>query len=544
MKIKQHTKQLSVWIISILISLMPNFAWSEPATTEVMADTPAKVYFSRTKLQLGESTTLYVRGENIKSAFTPAIVSQLKKYLMLFQISGDEDSIRVILYPQKAGTFTFPAIKAGRIQLPPQTFTILPNPKVKVKWQKDTDQLFERQTLNWQVTAQFSEPTLRGKLLLFETSAKTTQLPQIEDPNYRALSSGSHVFEKQLKDGSVMQTFTAAITFKKAGKIRTVNPYLEVKNASQRPWRFFPYPDRHHLFHVKPLPSYLPPNIVVGQLQLTAQPLKPWLETGDLIYWSLQLQGQSIPTFYLPSLDSQLTTDNGQPQWLANQIQKSEILTPKGLVSQVKIEQPLRFLNWGQHQLPEIRLLSFDPNHQKVQTTLLPAQTVWVWPTGLGIVLQLVIFLLGIGLLSFSIWGLTLHQQYQRWNEQVQRAETPQQLWCALQNCINWMLDKNEIPCHEKQTTLGFPVQQTFQTYYSALKSQKDSIQNHIPEWTETLNQQLFDSSKALDETAFLTLKQAALNWCKQQTVWQKIRFNLTQLLKHKRSSSANNSGV
>jgi len=507
------------------LSLALSPVWADASASKLP---PAEVHFSRTQFQMGESTTLYIRGENIEPAFTPAIVKQLKKYLMIFKVAGDEDSVRVTLYPQKVGRFTFPAIDAGRIQLPPQSFNILPNPEVQVTWQQDSDPLFEHQTLNWKVIAHFSEPTYHGKLHLFEEQEAVEQgeQPQVERPGYRALSNGVAVAERTMEKGAVERLFVAAYSFKQAGTIRAVNPYLEVKNRSQRPWRFFPYPDRHHVFHVKPLPSYLPPNLPVGELKLEAKPLKPWIESGDLVNWSLTLSGISLPATDLPSLDNQLVAD-AQVQWLANRIQKSEQFTPQGFISQAQIDQPLRFLSWGQHSLPEIRLLSFNPATQKVQTTVLPAQTLWVFPAGLGILAKFLVFLLGISLLSFSIWGLTLQQQYKRWIEQVQRAETPQQLWCALQNCMHWMLDKTETPCDEMQTTMGAPIEQAFQAYHTAL-----SKQTTMPEWAEALNQQLFAPDESRNEADFLALKHKAHQWCKQQTVWQKIRYQLFKSFK------------
>ncbi|GAB6035067.1 hypothetical protein [Galenea microaerophila] len=524
-------KYQNVWLIvcmSWVISGWFTLAYAETnVEAHAQALAPAKVHFSRTQLKMGEFTTLYIRGAQIEQAFTPAIVKQLKQYWMIFKVEGDEDFVRVTLYPQKPGQFTFPAIDAGRIQLPPQVFHIAPNPEVQVSWQPDSTKLFAHQTLNWKVMVHLSDPAYRGTLHLFEAQ-KIESSPntyQVDHSDYRALSHGTAIAERKTKNQGVEQLFMAAYTFKQAGVIRAVNPYLEVQNRSQQPWHFFPYPDRHHLFHVKPLPSYLPFNLPVGRLALKAEALPLWIESGDLVNWAITLKGISVPADSLPSLEDQLVADT-QVQWLANQIQKSEQLTAQGLVSQAKIDQPLRFLSWGQHVLPELRLLSFNPATEKVQTTVLPAQTVWVWPAGAKLIMQLLIFLLGITLLSFSIWGLTLQQQYKRWLARTQRAETPEALWCALQNCMHWMLDQPEVACDGEKKQIGAPVQQTFEAYMFKL-----GRKGALPLWVETLNQQLFSEQGSRNEEDFQVLKQQALKWCQQQTVWQKIRYQLMQTL-------------
>ena len=508
-------KVLPRLLLLILLSLMSLSVWA--AVSE-----PIKIKFSRTHFQMGESTTLYLQGEHVEEKVPPALVEQLRRYLMVFHVEGNGDSVRFILYAQKPGNFMFPAFNQGDFHLKAQHFEITSNPEVKLAWQRDAKKLFQHQTLNWSVTAQLADPTYRAKLHLVEEQEAVNrgERPLVDKSAYRALSSGLAIAERKTQGGRIERLFTAAYTFKQVGQVKAVVPYLEVHNRSQRPWRFFAYPNRHFMFHVKPLPSYLPPNLPVGKLLLSETPTHGWIESGDLVQWTLKLVGQGVAVDFLPSLDNQLQGDQAT-RWLANSLQKEETFTPAGYQSQLSLHQPIQFMHFGWHALPEIRLLSFNPHTEKVEITQLPSQTLWVWPAGLGILAKLLVFLLGIGLLAFSLWGFKLSQQRRRHLQAIRLAHSPQTLWCRLQAYLKWLATAQTAEhidaCETHQ--LGHPVA-TFWQKVQQLRNQKWGKQES--QLAEQLNQVLFAPTAVHPD--FEALKQVVFTWSRQQTVWQKMK--------------------
>jgi hypothetical protein len=499
-----------------------------------MAQAADDIHFSTTRVMDGEPVTLYIRGEGIEKDFTPKVVAQLKRHFLIFKVEGDEDRVRVVLYPLLSDTerlqgkrFTFPAIQSGRVQLAPTEFQVRPNPHVSVKWKLSHAEPFEGETLQWQSVVAMDDPTYLARLHVVEAEEEDER-PQFDRPGYQLLAQAKPVAERPAQQApyKVERLFYAAYTLKKSGKIRLAMPYLTVKNRGQRRWYFFAYRDRHQTFHVKPLPSYLPVNLPEGRLVLQSDPLPNWVASGTLVTWKIHLIGQGLPVYQLPSMNGQLGGGQGL-NWLAPSIEKSAVFTVDGLQSRAEIVQPIRVTDGGRVTLPAIKLNSFNPVTGKLEEAQLPAQTLWVVPMVLINLMTVLGILLGLGLFAFGIWGFALQQQRKRALYRMKNGQTLPQIEQALEAWMAFVL-KEKLT---KPIFTGRPPEWSLQRYHQRLNWQGPQAINLAKRLAEALNQAQFApaSESQTPEKIKQQVQSALYSWLAPQTLWQIMKWHWKQ---------------
>ncbi|CAN8139234.1 hypothetical protein THIOSC15_1370003 [uncultured Thiomicrorhabdus sp.] len=205
--------------------------------------------------------------------------------------------------------------------------------------------------------------------------------------------------------------------------------------SSSRPWKFF---DRPVDLTIKPLPSFLPPQVLLGQLNLQPQAMPMWGQQGDLLYWQWQISGAQMSQTDFQTAMQQLLAEqpkNVEFEWFAPSIEFSE-----DQLNQAQLRIPLRLLTTGEVALPQWQWRYFDLQSGKLLVEQAPQQSIWVlapwhlyslYLLAAFLTVCLVLLLLAIG---YFYWQ---RQRLLQWLKSQQRAnQLAPQLWlyCARLN--------------------------------------------------------------------------------------------------------------
>ena len=174
---------------------------------------------------------------------------------------------------------------------------------------------------------------------------------------------------------------------------------------------------------VRPLPSYVPPTMLVGQPAIDSQlQAGPLMKTGQLAWWRMEIRAAGIPSRWLPRPDN-LMKGGSDIQFLPET--SSDLSSPdaSGVNSRLVYRIPFSTKAYGLLHLPTIELQYFDPATGKIQRLV---QQAW-HPLVLPAVLRwLVILCLAASLLVLLRWtGSTV---FRAWKKVQGRREALQRL--------------------------------------------------------------------------------------------------------------------
>jgi len=467
----------------------------------------AGVSLSKTKLMLGESLILVVTGKNVENDFMHVDKPGIKKHFEIYNVEGDSERMRLVLYPRKAGVWVFPALNSGGIHSKPIKVTVTKNPEVEVTWHQPPTQVYQNQVITWQASVHLNN------------SANTATLTAHPHFNHKV----KHWVPKRpvQETTSIMgktQHLMLADATDQLGRIKLRSPVISVKNETSRAWLFF---DEIKWIQVKPLPSYLPVGTPIGKISLKpTEGTSFWTETGRLNRWQLTQIGQNILPTKLPSLIPQLGSSTAI-EWLAPVTQQKIQWHASGLQGVKIIDIPYRINHFGFYQLPSIRMTYFDPQAGILKDTLLPAQYGFSVPAWLLTLLKLIGF-------AWVIFVVVVIFKLIKWmwlKRQLKNAilasESPLALWEVLKA---WQVKINP---------KANPIK-TIAQWQESLKSQ--NVSHETFQLAQSLNQQLFCTK---NPQAWVELQKQAFDWANQISIysllvneWRTARHFLKAMLK------------
>ncbi len=370
------------------------------------------------QVMLGQAVTWVLEGQNIAQHFAMSDLTELKQYFYIERVMGGDDRLRVKLYPYQAGQITLQPIRIGHMQFKPPMIEVSENPDIKVVWQPPSHQMaYQNQVIYW-----------RAKLLADSADfSVTAELVTNSGQGYQWLGTA----EKDGRQAAFGHQWrlTSGLQLIQPGNYPVGSPRIWVRNSTQQRWLFVAPPSR---IKVQPLPSFIPRNIPVGELQVTAKLPMHLIEKGALQSWRWQWLGQDLKQDDFPDLAESLTAATGV-EWLTPSKHGVAEMQLDGLRSKLTIEQPFRVNQYGWVSLPPLRVTYFDVETGKLVDQQLDSSWVIVVPSwflwlakGLGWILSL------IGLML--VWQLA-RSAYLKWRliRQLELADDVHAIWLAIQ---------------------------------------------------------------------------------------------------------------
>ena len=378
----------------------------------------ARVSVYPKKVMLGLPITMIFNGKNIETDFEAVDKEALKKLFEIYDVDGDSDRIRLVLYPKKSGDLVMPPLKYGQINYAGELIKVVKNNEVNITWQRPVGRSFVNQVVAWKAEVKLSNSANKVTL---------EQHPHYNNKLFYELTAEPYKIEQGLLSDA--KYFVMSITLNKAGNIKIRSPVIKVKNTTSRPWLFFD--DTTKLF-VSALPSYLPVATVVGELSIKIDDLPLFVRSGELHYFKTTVFGQNVPIDFLPKLSQQLYFQKGL-EWLSPDITASTELNGQGSFNQLKIEQPFRANKAGLYSIPSMRLTYFDVEREQLKDVFTEQQFFVSVPTWFLWLLNAVKYLVLMAIaLIFVVFGWQFVLKV-RLIKQLKQAPSNIEIWQACQ---------------------------------------------------------------------------------------------------------------
>ncbi|WEJ62775.1 hypothetical protein [Thiomicrorhabdus lithotrophica] len=462
-----------------------------------------KVKIRPEKVQLGEPVTLVIEGEQLAKSVVKIDWSVFTQDFVIDDINQGSNLLRVRLYPLKTGQFTIKAQAAGAIKIPETIVSVEENPGVQVDWSSPQAVLYSQQQAIWQADVKVSNPAF-----LIELQSREEQENQ---------GVVVHLFKENLMASYEMPTvFEAQV-------LTLSSPVIEVKNTTNRRWKFFDYPQEVQL---QPLPSFLPVSVAVGQLEWEIKPLKHFYQNGELDYWQWQLNGHGLTGDYLKAVAYQLVSQlqhSEEVSWLSESMSLEQTFDEHGMLSKLQVQVPYRINQPGLVTFPELVLRVFNPQTGKVKqqtfnqsmALVMPAWIVWVvqW-----IALLLVLF--GLFLVLFLIKQAWYNQKLVK---AIRHALSPQDIWFAMQTWQNHQAWHQTPSAVDKSTSIGL-WQQWYLDAYAANEKQIQTTQRLVNLLNKALFSESTNNKDGYDRSGLQRVEAelftVAVEWSARQSVW------------------------
>ncbi|MDX1351540.1 MAG: hypothetical protein R3254_00910 [Thiomicrorhabdus sp.] len=471
------------------------------------AEAPAEVRIRPTKVQLGQPVHLVIEGEKIGKSTAQLDWTQLKQHFVIADVDQHSYLLRLTLYPLKAGEFTIAEQNAGRVHIPKTLITVEANPEVNIEWQKPKAQLYSSQQAVWLAQVKVKNPAF---------------LVEITPPaGHESQGVLSHQFAlPNNRERKVISFEMPSVT--QSQTIQLKSPTVEVKNTSNQRWRFFDSPQS---IEVKPLPSFVPMAVAVGELDWHIEPLNAIYQVGNLYYWHWQLIGEGIGEGYLKSTAYQLIgqlTHNEQLTWLAESMQVKQLGSEKGQVTQLDIQIPFRVKQPGLVDFPTLILRSFNPHQAKVAQQTFIAGAVMALPSWLVWLFNWIAFIMVLVLGYVSLLVLKQAWLNRVLQKQIKQAKTREQILEAL---FQWQSQQLMAFMWANKAEKIRSLQQFVQWY-----------QHHYGE-SQTLLQLINDMNNVLygkpnQTVAFSKMKNNAQAWSQEPSIIKGAKLAVKQRIK------------
>lgn len=290
---------------------------------------------------------------------------------------------RIRLYPRDKGRLTLPALRFHRHSSQPV--------KLQVGSAVDhkTGQAFG---VDYQISN--LNPWIRQQVLVSYTISHHESrlvLNPLESPNAEMLVIPLSTSTQQ-QAGIFKHSSGWAIYARKSGKHNIKLPALNYIRDGVISHRFYPAKIQ---FDIKPLPTYLPGNIPVGQLHMDVIQKPSLVLKNRLEAMTLVLVGQGIPQALLP--DIRHFFKSSQQLSIYPVETRSQQTTISAVTSQHRYRLPFKATAQGTLSLPSARLNYFDPVTGKLATLELKQQQ--TYSIAIGLLILLLIILIAASLL-------------------------------------------------------------------------------------------------------------------------------------------------
>lgn len=430
---------LSLALLSVLFLSGAQAAGSN-SEKELLAPKTAqvKVKLSKQTLVLGDSTTLVIKGEHLTESFALIDWTRFTEYFAVEDFDQDSDRIRLKLYPLQAGEFSIAAQRAGAIDIPEFKIQVDENPDVSVMWVSPSEQVYSQQQVSWLAEVKVTNPAFKVQYQLPEGSVNEgVEVLLSEQDVLTEVSQGSEQ-QDSLLDSMFGKTHHLASsylmpTILRPGKIKLNSPVVEVKNTSNKRWKFF---DQSRVVELKTLPLFLPMSVAVAELDWQVDSFDVLYQAERLNHWQWKLSGQNVSADYLKSSAYQLLAQleaSSNVSWLSETMKTKQGFNRDGLYSELEVTIPYRIEQSGLVKIPNLALRSFDPASGKIVQINQAAHIALGLPSWLVWVLQW-LMLAAVLVLFFTTLFLSKQAWYNlRFKKAITHSHSTADVWTAMQ---------------------------------------------------------------------------------------------------------------
>jgi len=337
----------------------------------------------------------------------------LKRCFAVYSADYGSERVRFTLYPRRVGACDIPRERWESWEVPSH-FVVRPNPDVKVRWTLPSGPVWLRQGVRWQAQVQLAS-----------------------ESGYRAWLEAAQTDRRKWVFSPLAGGWLQALWWPTQAGVQRLGPlFVAVKNPGGQVWRF---PGEAVSLQVRPLPVWLPVDVIVGHITRFAFDAPTVVARGEAAMATLTLTGVNLYPELPPQPDALLPTVAGV-RWGYGHKEVERRWTADGQQLTVRLRQPLIVERYGRVRLPQMSVQSFDPLSGRVTRSVVPAQTLWSLPgwliwLGRGVAM-LAALVLG-GMLLVVLWRLG----WDGWLAWQTRRLRGHALWRAMLRWYQWRND-------------------------------------------------------------------------------------------------------
>ncbi len=317
--------------------------------------------------------------------------------------------IRLKLYPRRIGRLQIPGFQLDKAISNPQILTITnavsKGNAILLKSHISSEDVWQRQQILVSLTLNTAE------------EFATVNLPEtpVDGVEITALPVKRN-WEKNGKDGSSTITTGWSILPLRSGQSEIELPPVEYHlNGVVR--RVFYLPKIK--LNIRPLPSYLPPTIPVGIVDISSS-ISPegWLYNDELAYLNITIKSKALTPYWLPPVLRQVHSDDDIQFFPATSVRSMQPDT-EGVHGQVRHSIPFKPLTTGFTRIPIIQVQYFDPESGRLETLIHRTKRSF----SIGALSRFIVLLLFVVLFLFLAKAF-FHRvaRYQRYRKHHQQA--------------------------------------------------------------------------------------------------------------------------
>jgi len=376
------------------------------------AESSLRIVTDRNQVEIGKSINISILAKNISDNLSSIDISSLKNNFGIEVVESatkldGKNSIQELklnLYPRQTGLLTIPELNFGEYKTLPTRLTVNDAGALQFEALYDTDTAWQRQQIILNTAVITPSKFARLEFDDFsQTGVEAYKLKsnQIKLPDGRFKLSASWKLFPLL---SGQQSFYApSVNYRLSGKIQR---------------RFYP-PVKNLI--IKTLPSYIPPLMPVGKLNVNSH-----VSSNNI--WTLEFSGSDISPSSLSSLSV--------PTVSITDIKFGDITTSRELYKSISHDIPLLFKESQITEIPGLVFRSFDPTTGKIVTQQTEKLTIIFISTWLKIVLllsaTLIIYKLISAALAYVRKIISRKQKERAVINSILKAKSPQELHLIL----------------------------------------------------------------------------------------------------------------
>ena len=384
-------KILNIGVVSLLVLL--SYFNSSAALSET-----SKLFLSieKSDYMLGRPIRAELYGVALKTKITDINLSKLNKYFGVvtdYSVNDTNDerwpnqSIQILkfkLYPRYTGKIIIPSLNTNDTKTKEREINVNIGETGKINISSSTKVPYVRQQFILNISIKSDD--LSSHLSIREgykiNGFESTPLP------FRRIKE---------KDGTYINKIGWALIALKSGEQKLELPPIEYSVSGVLRKQFY-LP--HNIINIKPLPSYVPPTLPIGEISLQSQPPYAWLIQSDtLAYWKIKIKGKVNNAYRLPAILRQIKS-NSHFQFLPVNSKHLSEISNSNLLSVTNHTIPFKALSSGFLKLPDLTIQYFDPNKGEIKDVIYESSRIFV----LGLFWQIILgtFVLYLIYISFD----------------------------------------------------------------------------------------------------------------------------------------------
>ncbi|MCG6976843.1 MAG: hypothetical protein LJE56_10665 [Acidiferrobacterales bacterium] len=409
-----------------------------PLTVSDAAEHRIQATITDATIEHGRTITIHLQAP--RSVFLNKIdLSALEKDFVVHRIGNIEYDSRapaysrqLQVYPRRAGRLTVPSLGQGNVASKAFSIDVAPaidrrdNARIVVRNEISQQQLWVKQGFH-----------------VFIDIETDSEIVDIDTPPYMETGFESFVLPTESHrsvtgTGRTTHRLGWAIYPLATGPQILRLPAISFKRDGIVTHRFFP---PLYSVQVKPLPTYIPVTLPVGQITITADQ-SAWIPatTGKLDYLTFQIDAEGLPSQFADFIGNQLGSTDAVSTYPA-ETKTNTRFSAGAAITRLHYRVPYVATGIGVGQLPTIRVQVFDPLTGTLVTRRYPLGSLFSVPRWIQLLLATIVILIlsYLAIVTLSALRAYWHKLliYRSATRKVRAATRPEDIRHALTEIAN-----------------------------------------------------------------------------------------------------------